>query len=261
MATLRQAVQREGIGLHGGRPCRALLAPAPPGLWIAAGDGALVRMSPQRAGFRPGRTVWQTEDGEIDTPEHLGAALVAYDLFAVSVRVWGGEMPALDGCAAAWCHAIAEAGVAPAEGPAPLHVDRPFAMADDGGRWSVQPGARAVAVAVDFGPPLVGDAAWEGDSNDFRARVAPARTFVRRADVEVARAQGRGAGASDANTVVVGADASAEVVDEAVRHKLLDAIGDLALLGAPIHGRVLVDRPGHRLHVTALRAWAAFALR
>jgi UDP-3-O-[3-hydroxymyristoyl] N-acetylglucosamine deacetylase len=257
--TLGRPVAREGIGLHSGRPCRAVLEPAPPGIWFAVGGGPKCRLEPRRAGFLPGRTVWQADGGAVEQPEHVASALVGLGVWAVSLRVWGGELPGLDGCAAAWCAALREAGLVAAEAPPERVVRRPFTVTEAGGLLRIGPSERLRAsVEVDFGPGLAASASWDGDSDDFAARIATSRTFVLRSQIEAARAEGRGAGANASNTAVLDDGASAEAVAEAARHKLLDLLGDLAVVGAPLRGDVCVTRGGHRLHVTALRSWAAF---
>ncbi len=259
MASLRAPFTRMGRGLHSGTPSVARVEPGPPGLWFANGDGAPTQLAPQTASAQPGRSVWIGDGFTIDTPEHLLAALVAYDVFACTVRVWGGELPALDGCAEAWCAAIESVGVVDAPSPPDVVVQRLFAVEEAGGRMAFRPyGGLRVTVEVDFGAPLIGQVAMDVAPDTFRRDVAGARTFVLERDVDRLLAAGHGKGADAANTCVLGPTSSPAAIDEAVRHKWLDVLGDLGSLGAPLHADVRVRRPSHRLHITALRALAAW---
>jgi UDP-3-O-[3-hydroxymyristoyl] N-acetylglucosamine deacetylase len=246
----------EGVGVHGGLPARLSAAPAPwgTGLVFVRGDA---RIPATLAHARPiaGATVLEAGGVTVSTPEHLLAALSAAGITDAWLTLDGPEVPILDGSAAPWAAAI----VGIAEGPplAPLVVDAPFVHDGFGGRVALTPGppSLAVEVAWDGGPSGALEIAWPAGFPE----VAAARTFVLARELGAARAAGRGRGATAENTVVWPADGpppGLRFPDEPVRHKLLDAAGDLALLGAPLHGRVRVIRGSHALHVAALQAWA-----
>ena len=117
---------------------------------------------------------------------------------------------------------------------------------------------RAVTVTVDFDDPGLprGEVHYDLDEGDFMKDLAFARTFVLERDVARALAAGLGKGANDENTVLwtaTGARGPLRCPDEAVRHKLLDLIGDLAMLGKPLLGRVVATRAGHAMHIALVR--------
>lgn len=247
--TLGSAVARAGTALHSGRPAVAVLRPAPFGAGrIFRVPGGEVAASLANASAVPGATVLQAGAARVSTPEHLLAALAALGVTDVVVEVDGDELPALDGSAAGWVEAIDLAGRVP--GPDSPDVPIGSAVVEAFGGWArIGPGASLrVEVAYDGGP--AGVIAVPLTEEAFRRELAWARTFVRAADVERLRASGRGRGASAANTVLwPGGDLRAP--DEPVRHKALDAWGDLALLGGP--AALEVVRGSHALHLELLR--------
>jgi UDP-3-O-[3-hydroxymyristoyl] N-acetylglucosamine deacetylase len=192
--------------------------------------------------------------GPFATVEHLLAATFAVGLTDLDVVVSGGELPILDGSALPWLEAI-DSGE-PIDGPpiAALSVSGSRRIEAYGGmaEWGPSEGlSLSVAVAFDDGLPPHGDFSVTVDERSFREEIAWARTWVREGDIGAALAMGRGKGAGHDNTVVYGAKGpttSQRGPMEAVRHKLLDLVGDLALVGRPICAAVHVERPSHALN-------------
>lgn len=249
--TLASAVRRAGIGVHCGEPAEVELLPAAFGSGIrfvtARGE---VPATPAHARPGPGCTLLAAGDAEIATPEHLLAALAGLGVTDVQIRLVGSEVPVMDGSAGPWVDAIDAAGRV--DGPAlvPFTVLREIRVDGFGGWATIGPGdTLSVDVAFAGGPS--GSLAVPLDEAGFRA-VARARTFVRAEDVEHLRAAGRGRGATAENTVLW-PTARLRCPDEPVRHKLLDAWGDLALLG-PCRVAVHVARGSHALHQLLVRA-------
>ncbi len=252
VATLRRAAVRRGVSLHGGRPVEARLLPA--------GFGAGITFRTPRgeipadlahAAAEPGATVLRRGEAIVRTPEHLLAALGALGVWDVVVELDGDEPPALDGSAAGWVEAVDEAGRVEHGAVEERVVQHEVVTEQDGGRAALGPGAGVAArIAFEGGPE--GALEVEATEEAFRREVAWARTFVLARDVERLRAAGRGRGASAENTVVW-PGAALRSPDEPLRHKLLDAWGDLALAG-PIRARWAVELGSHRLHLAALRA-------
>ncbi|MCB9689279.1 MAG: UDP-3-O-acyl-N-acetylglucosamine deacetylase [Alphaproteobacteria bacterium] len=243
-------VERAGIGLHGGLPTRVRLLPATLGSGIRfrtrSGE---VPADLAHAAPEPGATVLRAGDVVVRTPEHLLATLAALGVWDVAIELEGDELPALDGSAAGWVDAVDEAGRVPT-GPLEPRLPSGVARIEADGVATLEPGASVgVAVAYDDGPS--GLLEVPATEEAFRAEVAWARTFVLARDVPRLLAAGRGRGASEANTVVW-PTSELRAPDEPVRHKLLDAWGDLALAG-PIRARWFVERGHHQLHVHALR--------
>lgn len=265
--TIARPLRVTGVGLRSGLPVAAELLPAP------ADTG--------RVFVRDGTTIPALLDHVVDTRlattlgrdgvtismiEHLCAALHAIGVDAVEVRVDGPELPVLDGSAMRWMQALRSAGTRPLGAlRRPLEVAAPVRVAVDGAWAEILP-ARGLEldIAVDFPHPLIGAQRWAGAVTPatFGRELAWARTFGFLRDAEALRAAGLALGASLENTVVYDDDGvmspgGLRAPDEAVRHKALDAVGDIALLGRPLHGRMRASKAGHALHVALLRAAVA----
>jgi len=248
------AVQLRGAGLHSGRACRARIRPAAPGQGLRL-NGALADLDAVTDGRFA--TTLRTAGGPVSTVEHLLAALFGAGVLDAEIDVEGGEVPILDGSAAPWL-ALLPPPAAKLDRPA-WRLARPVRVELDGAVATAEPAACfEIDVRVDF--PGLGPQRYRGGLADFAADIAPARTFGFRRDEAALRAAGRIAGVSWHNAVVFADDGAVEnpgglrFPDEPVRHKALDLIGDLALLGALPHARIRVDRGGHRLHHRLARA-------
>jgi UDP-3-O-[3-hydroxymyristoyl] N-acetylglucosamine deacetylase len=192
----------------------------------------------------------------VATIEHLMAALAGCGIHDALVRIDGPEVPILDGSAAPFVAAIRAAGVIRRPGPLMVwRLRRPVEVSRGGAVARLSPAAGpAIDFEIDFPDAAIGRQSKRlvlaGEA--FRRELADARTFCREADILDMQAAGRALGGSYDNAVVVD---GARVLspggwrrrDEAVRHKMLDALGDLALAGAPILGRYTGVRAGHAL--------------
>lgn len=275
--TLAERVSCTGTGLHGGAPVRLVLSPA------RAGTGIVFercdRAHPVEIAARPGSvhstrlaTTLGSGDATLGTVEHLLAALYGLGVDNVRVSVDGPELPVMDGSAASFVYLIRSAGIAVQHEPrASLRVLEPIEVDEGGRRIRIEP-ARGLRIsyAVDFSHPAIKRQELHVERLDpqlFEREIAPARTFGFLQDVRALWHAGLAKGGSLRNTVLLD---DTRVVnpeglrwpDEFVRHKVLDLLGDLALLGVSIDGHVRVECGGHALHhrlVTALlerpRAW------
>lgn len=248
--TLRDAASVAGTTLHGGVPAEVVLRPAPPGHGLRFVRGGVeVPATLAHARGEPGATVLSAGGVEVRLVEHLLAALDGLGVVDARLEVDGDELPAGDGSALAFVEAIDRAGRVEAPAPAEVGVVGVEHAAYGGVAW-VTPGDEvSVDVAFDDGP--AGSLRVRRTEADFRAHVAWARTFVLARDLLALQAAGRGRGATPHNTVVWPSSA-VRSADECVRHKLLDAWGDLALRG-PSPAAFHVVRGSHRLHVEALQ--------
>lgn len=272
--TLREQIQIDGIGVHSGAAVSATLHPAD------AGTGICFIRSDQDHAEIPAtfRNVSSAElstvigdpaAGGVATIEHLMAAFHGVGVDNCIVEVDGPEMPILDGSSAPFVAAIEQAGLEMLDAPRrAIRILKPVVVETDRGVVEFHPHDRSQAdrglrleVEIDFDNPLVGrqTARLDLDQASFRREVARARTFGFMQDVSRLWAAGRALGASLENTVVVGDDRilnpeGLRFRDEFVRHKMLDAVGDLALAGAPIIGRFRSWRGGHRLNLSLLQA-------
>lgn len=261
--TLARPFRCRGTGLHGGGPASAEVRPAPPG----TGRVFVVR------GVRIPATVAHVVDTRLATTlardgvrvsmvEHLCAALHAAGVDNAEVHVDGDELPVLDGSAWLWFEAVRNAGIAPQGAPSRvLRVTEPVEVSLGDSHAALLPApAFELDLTIAFDHPRIGTQRWAGAAtgDTFRADLAWARTFGFFRDAEPLRRAGLARGASLENTVVYD-DAGVlnpeglRAADEAVRHKALDAVGDTALLGLRLQGRLVATRAGHAVHLALLQ--------
>ena len=257
--TLRRQVSCAGIGLHSGDKVTLSLKPAP------ANSGIRFRRSdlggleiPATVDHLAGihyATGLASRDGSVETVEHLLAALVGLGVDNAIVELNHPEVPIMDGSAAPFVYLVQEAGTRLLQVPRQvLRVTRPVELSRGDKRMAVYPCDHLrVSYSISFDHPLLRHQARTvslvGDA--FVEEIAPARTFGFLKEVEMLRQHGLALGGSLENAVVIGETGVLNALrfeDEFVRHKILDAIGDLALVGRPLLGHVVAHRAGHALH-------------
>lgn len=265
--TLQRNVETQGVGLHSGKLVSLRLLPA------VANTGIVFVRTDLENREVPARVEWVAQqelamslrrDGaQVQTVEHLLAALYATGVDNVRVELNGPEIPVFDGSSRMFLHLIDEAGVKNlAAFQSTLVVRRSVRVASPkGDRFVlVEPSdAFEVDYSIDFNHALVGRqrVALDVTEESFRSELSTARTFCFLKDVEAMRARGLALGGSLESAVVIGEDgflSSPRMKDEFVRHKALDVVGDLALLGFRIRGRVVAQCAGHALHAELVRA-------
>ncbi len=267
--TVAAPFELAGVGLHTGHQARVRVSPAPAdhGIQIGRSGRPAVRARVDAVTSTHLCTQLGSGDGRIATVEHLLAALagVGVDNAAVTL-VEGAEVPILDGSARPFVDAILGVGRAALSVPRRVAVvHRTVVVEGRGGAFARLEPALATSVAGRylFRPPVGTQRVALGlTSSSFATELAPARTFGFEDEVHALHRAGRALGGSLANALVYGpggpvnADGS-RFADECARHKLLDAVGDLALFGAPWRGRYVADRAGHALNVAlVIRALA-----
>ncbi len=267
--TIRKAVECRGVGLHTGLPVAFMLRPAPPdhGVVFRVPAGTEIPARPESLLNGHYATTIGTDGVQIQTVEHLLAAVRALGIDNLLVELDGPEPPAMDGSAAPFVSLLYAAG---REGqPAtrrPLRVTETIRVGDDA-RWiqiSPAPELR-ISYTLDLDHPAVGVqvVSIAPTERRFVEEVASARTYGFLKDLELLRQQGLARGGSLANAVLVGErrvlSGSLRFHDEFVRHKILDVIGDLALLGRPVIGHVVARNGGHALNHRLVREIAARA--
>jgi UDP-3-O-[3-hydroxymyristoyl] N-acetylglucosamine deacetylase len=260
--TLERWVSVQGPGLHSGEVCLARLGPG------AAGTGVVferrdvpgqpaVRVHPDNLAEGCQCTALEERGVRIGTVEHLLAALAGLGVDNVRVVLDREELPILDGSARPWAELLQRAGLR----SLPAHrvylgVTRPVEVRSGDRRLRIAPGAGlCLDCTVDFEHPLIHRQrfVYRQASEGFLREIGPARTFGFLPDVKRMQASGLARGGSLESAVVLD-DFSVlnpgglRFPDEFARHKALDLLGDLALLGAPILGRVTAYKAGHRLH-------------
>ena len=262
--TLATETDAEGVALHAGVRTRIRFSPAPPGTGIvfhrvdhAADIPALWNhVSPE-----PLNTVLEAGGTTIKLVEHVMAALAGAEIDDCRIEVDGPEPPILDGAALAYLDLLGKAGAREHGGVRDCyHVKAAIEVAEDGARAKLLPSARReFGFEIEF--PETGRQVldWMFTPAAFRRDIAPARTFGRMEDRERYAAMGYGRGADFDNTLVFDGGrllnpTAQRFADEFVRHKVLDAVGDLQMAGKPIMGRFEGYRSSHRLNNTLLRA-------
>jgi UDP-3-O-[3-hydroxymyristoyl] N-acetylglucosamine deacetylase len=258
--TLKRPTSCAGIGLHSGRKVTLSLKPATAGSGIrfrrADLGGLEVPAAVDHLGAINYATGLMRDAVRIDTVEHLMAALVSLGVDNVIVELNSPEVPIMDGSAAPFVYLIQEAGVRSLEAPRRyLKVRRPISLTRGDKRIALYPSDHfKVTYSIAFDHPLLRHQSrtvrLTGES--FVDEIAPARTFTFLKEVEMLRQQGLALGGSLENAVVIGdtgiLNNALRFDDEFVRHKILDVIGDMALVGHPIIGHLVAHRGGHALH-------------
>lgn len=250
--TVRRSASFEGRGLHSGDPVEVIVHPGQDGIWFRQGT--------DRVAARPesvSDTTRCTRLGSVATVEHLMSALAGLGITDAEIEVSGGEMPALDGSAAAFVAGLLEVEL---DEIGELVVTGPFA------RVFHHDGNSEVAIARGNGhwrfDYVTGDRWPHTQSFDahlspglYAAEIAPARTFALAEEVPAIQAAGLARGLDLESALILGSDSyqnRARFDDEPARHKLLDLVGDLALAGVPVaHLGVVCVRGGHRVNVAA----------
>ena len=257
--TLQRAVGCTGIGLHSGEPVRLDLRPAPAGHGIRfrrTDVGAEIPATLEHLACLDHATSLSSGGVSVDTVEHLLSALHGLGVDDLLVELDGPEVPILDGSAAPFVRLVQEAGLRRLSAPRRyLKVLRTVEVSRAGKSIRVSPADHLrVSYAIGFDHPLLRHQAvsLRVTSDSFAEEIAPARTFGFLREVETLRRSGLALGGSLDNAVVIGETGvlnnRLRFEDEFVRHKILDAIGDLALLGHPVVGHLEATRAGHALH-------------
>jgi UDP-3-O-[3-hydroxymyristoyl] N-acetylglucosamine deacetylase len=268
--TLANEVSLTGTGVHSGAPVSLTLCPADSDTGIrflicnGEIDGVEIVADQQCVSGVTLCTILSDGNGaSIATVEHVLAALRGLSVDNALIEIDSGEVPIMDGSSAPFVEAIDEAGIAELEAPRRfLKVLKPISVEENGAVGELTPyNGFHLDIEIDFANPLIGKQSLSLDLNPgaFRRDISRARTFGFMKDVENLWAAGLALGASLDNTVAIGDDRiinreGLRYADEFVRHKALDAIGDLALAGAPILGAYKSRRGGHRLNALVLKA-------
>jgi UDP-3-O-[3-hydroxymyristoyl] N-acetylglucosamine deacetylase len=258
--TIQRPVEASGVGLHHGVPVKIRLTPGP------AGSGIIFRRSdldyfPVPASWKyVARVSYATslmrQGVLISTTEHLLSALYSFGIDNVSVEIDNLEVPILDGSSAPFIALIRKAGIRQLRRRRRyLRITRPVIVEDGRKRISIVPAdAFRLTCDIDFPAPIGKQSLdMEMTPERYAAEIAPARTFAREADLDQMREMGliRGASLDCAvcftETGVLNPE-GLRFEDESCRHKSLDLIGDLALIGKPLLGHVIAERAGHAMH-------------
>jgi len=260
--TIRSEIEFSGVGLHSGAAVAMRLVPAPAGSGIVFRRTDLDNFEIAAIGRNVAKVSYATslmrQSVLISTTEHLLSALIGFGVDNVIVEVDNLEVPILDGSALPYVEAFERVGLKQQRRKREyLKVLKEVEVRDGSKFIGVYPGeGYGIRYAIDF-PAPIGYETFTGDlaTGDYVKWIAPARTFGFKEDEAMLRDMGLIRGVSDESAIILSRrgveNGPLRFVDEFVRHKVLDLIGDLALAGRRIQGRVVAERAGHAMH-TAL---------
>ena len=253
----------EGVGLHSGAPVHLRLVPASPGCGIVFRrtdlDGFQVEAVSRNVARVSYATSLMKQGVLISTTEHLLSAFIGTGIDNAIVELDNLELPILDGSSLPFVQMILKAGIRKQRRPRKyLRIRRKIEVREGNKFIAVYPADEySVSYTINFPHPLIGRESFAAElsDGDYQRSIAPARTFGSRRDERSMRDMGLIRGASLENCIVLTQEGienpPLRFPNEFVRHKVLDLIGDLALIGRRILGRVVADRAGHAMH-TAL---------
>jgi UDP-3-O-[3-hydroxymyristoyl] N-acetylglucosamine deacetylase len=271
--TLKNWTGTQGVGLHSGKSIEFQLGPAPEdtGIVFERADlpgRPIVKCCPRSIRESELCTTLETNGVRVSTVEHLLAVLLGMGVDNCRVVLSGAEVPILDGSATPFVQLINDAGIRRQDRLRSLWCLRRSVSVRDGDRLiAVRPAHRLqIDCRLDYDHPLVSDQRhlYIHDAVGFQNEIAPARMFGFLKDVETLQRAGLARGGSLDNAIVIDSfsilnPGGLRFPDEFVRHKVLDILGDLALLGGVLLGRVVAHKSGHALHRTLVRRLAADA--
>lgn len=257
--TIRKRTVVTGIGLHSGKPCQLTFVPAPPGTGVHFVRSDLpnkphLKVHASQVSATGYATTLGGSEFSVSTVEHCLSALSALRIDNLFIELDGPEIPIIDGSAKNFLEALHKVGMIEQDQPRKYcYVTQPVYFSEGEKQAYVVPyhGLR-VTVTIDFPHPSIGKQKMDLDVNDqsFTREVASARTFGFMKDVEALQARGLALGGSLDNAIVLDEHGilnpdGLRFPDEFVRHKTLDALGDLVTLGMPLMGHVVLYKAGH----------------
>jgi len=263
--TIKKPIQLKGIGLHTGEHVNLKFKPAPIDtginfIRVDVKDSPMIKASIHNVldqDRSPRRTSITNGIVEVHTIEHLMAALWALGIDNIIIEIDGSELPGLDGSAKGFVEALKKAEIETQPAPKRIfQVRSPIWVEQDGAMIMVLPDNQfRVSYTLNYDHPLLKAQylSFTFEEDAFEKEIAPSRTFCLEMEVNELRERGLGKGANYENTVVVGEkgviDNTLRFEDEFARHKILDLLGDLYLLGYGIKGHIIAMRSGHPLNI------------
>jgi len=258
--TLASPIAFAGMGLHTGATVNLKVLPAAPGTGIVFKridlDNFQIEATIKNVAHVSYATTLMKQGVLISTVEHLLSSLYVFGVDNAIVELDNLEVPILDGSALEFVREIRRVGLkAQRQSRTYLLIEKPIHLKEKGKTISVYPARNfQVSYSIDFAHPMIGKQTFEFEATPpkFAAEIAPARTFGFLHEVEELRKNGLVRGGSLENAIVLTKTGILNNIlrfkDEFVRHKILDNIGDLSLIGYPIVGRICAEKAGHALH-------------
>jgi UDP-3-O-[3-hydroxymyristoyl] N-acetylglucosamine deacetylase len=261
--TIKNEIMLKGVGVHTGKPVEMKLKPSDSGQIVFKRtdvEGFEFFLDHEKVQSR-NCTMLDTEKGKIYTLEHLLAVLWVNGVDSIIVELDGEEVPIMDGSAVPFIHALQQAGIRDlSQKKSALAITDPFIIKENDASISVFPDPKfRVTYHISFQHPKIKRQGFSlsVDPENFEREIAPARTFGFIEDVPGLRAKGLALGGSLKNAVVLDKkrviSGPLRFPDEFVRHKILDFIGDLSLIKAPVTGHFVAKKAGHVLHLKMIK--------
>ena len=261
-STIQKEIQLSGIGIHSGKKVDLLLRPSSSGEIIFRRtdlNNLELRLDPKIIETKSS-TYLVSKGCKIQTLEHFLAVLFMFGIDSLIVEISGDEIPIMDGSASPFVQAILKAGIKLlSEKKKNIKILKPFIIKEKDAAVSFYPDSEfKITYSIEYDHPSIQKQKMSMSVNlkKFVTEIAPARTFGFLKDVPALRDQGLAMGGSLENAVVLDENGvisgSLRYPDEFVRHKILDLIGDLSLLGSPLIGHFEAHKAGHMLHLKAI---------
>ena len=259
--TLKTSFELSGVGLHQGIEARVKVMPARSGAgrYFVRVDLPDLPVIPARVDM-VGQTTLSTElqagTAQVRTVEHLLASLVGCHVDDARIEIDGSELPLLDGSAQNWCEAIANAGIVERDVSTPITPTEPIWIRDGDRFVAALPAPQTrLTYGIDFPYEAIGNQwhSWCLEDNNFTTAIAPARTFGFAEQIEQLQQAGLIKGGNLENALVCSdrgwVNPPLRFANEPARHKLLDLVGDLSLLGRLPTAHIIAYKASHKLHV------------
>ncbi|NIO49855.1 MAG: UDP-3-O-[3-hydroxymyristoyl] N-acetylglucosamine deacetylase [Candidatus Aminicenantes bacterium] len=261
-STIQKEIHLSGIGIHSGKKVNLLLKPSYSGGIIFRRtdlDNLELALDPRKIETKSS-TYIVSEECKIQTLEHLLAVLYMFGIDSLIIEINGDEIPIMEGSASPFVQAILNSGIVVlSEGKKSIKIIKPFSLEEQDAGFFFSPDSDfKITYSIEYDHPAIQrqELSLSLNLENFMKEIAPARTFGFLKDVPALRAQGLAAGGSLDNAVVLDEkdviSGPLRYPDEFVRHKILDLIGDLSLMGAPLIGHFKAQRAGHSLHLKAI---------
>ena len=260
--TIQKEISFTGKALQTGEEVKVVCRPQDPDTGITFSridleDSPVIRLNGSNLSLDYDRrsTVGVGPSG-IQTVEHFLAALWGLGVDNIAVDIEGAELPALDGSAKGFLEELEKAGIVEQDkSRSVIKIEETENIEEDGKKISVSPSDHfSISYLIDYDIPIIGQETFEIklDKASFKKEIAPARTFCLKQEAEALLKAGYGKGANYENTLVLDEQGPIETTlrfkNEPVRHKVLDLIGDLYMLGKPVIGKFVAERSGHKLN-------------
>lgn len=261
--TIQKEIALSGIGIHSGENVSLILKPSSTGeITLRRKDlgNSEIKVDSQRIKAKRSSFL-DTDEGKILTLEHLLAVLYVFGIDSLVIELDGGEIPIMDGSALPFVQALREAGIKPLpQKKKTIRILKPYILQEKDASMSFYPDSDfKITYSIEYDHPAIKrqELTMTIDLENFVMEIAPARTFGFLKEVPHLHKEGLALGGSLQNALVLDEEkvinGPLHFPDEFVRHKILDLIGDISLLGSPVLGHFKAHKAGHVLHLKAVQ--------